>query len=130
MWIIPTCTHPGWSRCSPGRAGLSRGTPIPFTGGSIQDVTLGSSYSSYMIQGLEPGTEHTVTINAIFGDTEGPLVTGKATTGERPAAGTELVSLLSLPCIAGFGDLFEAVRTSVTPGTSSLSQWRPALSRC
>ncbi|XP_033370554.1 collagen alpha-1(VII) chain-like isoform X4 [Parus major] len=48
--------------------------------GSIQDVTLGSSYSYYMIQGLEPGTEHTVTINPVFGDIEGPVVTGKATT--------------------------------------------------
>ncbi|CAN8210468.1 unnamed protein product [Coccothraustes coccothraustes] len=48
--------------------------------GSIQDVTLGSSYSYYMIQGLEPGREHTVTINPIFGDIEGPVVTGKATT--------------------------------------------------
>ncbi|RMC10553.1 hypothetical protein DUI87_13358 [Hirundo rustica rustica] len=48
--------------------------------GSIQDVTLGSSYSYYMIQGLEPGVEHTVTINPIFGDVEGPVVTGKATT--------------------------------------------------
>ncbi|XP_039918299.1 LOW QUALITY PROTEIN: collagen alpha-1(VII) chain-like [Hirundo rustica] len=48
--------------------------------GSIQDVTLGSSYSYYMIQGLEPGVEHTVTINPIFGDMEGPVVTGKATT--------------------------------------------------
>ncbi|KAM4902080.1 uncharacterized protein FYW23_002737 [Sylvia borin] len=48
--------------------------------GSIQDVTLGSSYSYYMIQGLEPGMEHTVTINPIFGDIEGPVVTGKATT--------------------------------------------------
>ncbi|NXD29651.1 CO7A1 protein, partial [Spelaeornis formosus] len=34
----------------------------------------------YMIQGLEPGLEHTVTINPIFGDIEGPVVTGKATT--------------------------------------------------
>ncbi|XP_053834925.1 collagen alpha-1(VII) chain-like [Vidua macroura] len=48
--------------------------------GSIQDVTLGSSYSYYMIQGLEPGMEHTVTINPIFGDIEGPVVTGRATT--------------------------------------------------
>ncbi|XP_059327721.1 collagen alpha-1(VII) chain-like [Ammospiza nelsoni] len=48
--------------------------------GSIQDVTLGSSYSYYMIQGLEAGMEHTVTINPIFGDIEGPVVTGKATT--------------------------------------------------
>lgn len=143
MWgFFFTCTHPGWSRCAPGWGGLSRGTPFPSAEGSIQDVTLDSSYSFYMIQGLEPGTEHTVTINPIFGDVEGPVVSGKATTGERPAAGaafspcglrgggTELVSLLSLLCVVGFGDLFDAVGTSMELGNSSLLQWHPALSRC
>ncbi|KAM6419510.1 uncharacterized protein J5M81_015557 [Pluvialis apricaria] len=48
--------------------------------GSIQDVNLGNTYSYYMIQGLQPGTEYTVTINPIFGDVEGPVVSGKATT--------------------------------------------------
>ncbi|KAM6146566.1 uncharacterized protein FYN12_014259 [Phoenicopterus ruber ruber] len=48
--------------------------------GSIQDVNLSNTYSYYMIQGLQPGTEYTVTINPIFGDVEGPVVRGKATT--------------------------------------------------
>ncbi|CAN0017630.1 unnamed protein product [Bubo scandiacus] len=48
--------------------------------GSIQDVNLSSTYSYYMIQGLQPGTEYTITINPIFGDIEGPVVRGKATT--------------------------------------------------
>ncbi|XP_009881324.1 PREDICTED: collagen alpha-1(XIV) chain-like [Charadrius vociferus] len=48
--------------------------------GNIQDVNLGNTYSYYMIQGLQPGTEYTVTINPIFGDIEGPVVSGKATT--------------------------------------------------
>uniref|UniRef100_A0A669QI24 Collagen type XIV alpha 1 chain n=1 Tax=Phasianus colchicus TaxID=9054 RepID=A0A669QI24_PHACC len=48
--------------------------------GSIQDVNLSSTYSYYMIQGLQPGTEYTVTINPIFGDVEGPVVSRKATT--------------------------------------------------
>ncbi|KAM6292589.1 uncharacterized protein LJ264_013139 [Porphyrio hochstetteri] len=48
--------------------------------GSIQDVNLSNTYSYYMIQGLQPGTEYTVTINPIFGDVEGPVVSGKATT--------------------------------------------------
>ncbi|XP_062436150.1 collagen alpha-1(VII) chain-like isoform X7 [Rhea pennata] len=48
--------------------------------GSIQDVNLGNTYSYYMIQGLQPGTEYTVTINPIFGDIEGPVVNRKATT--------------------------------------------------
>ncbi|KAM6384248.1 uncharacterized protein FN964_009897 [Alca torda] len=48
--------------------------------GSIQDVNLSNTYSYYMIQGLQPGTEYTVTINPIFGEVEGPVVSSKATT--------------------------------------------------
>uniref|UniRef100_A0ABM5GLM7 Uncharacterized protein isoform X4 n=1 Tax=Pogona vitticeps TaxID=103695 RepID=A0ABM5GLM7_9SAUR len=48
--------------------------------GSVQNVNLGDAYSYYMIQGLQPGTEYTVTINPIFGIIEGPIVTAKATT--------------------------------------------------
>ncbi|XP_056195696.1 collagen alpha-1(VII) chain-like [Falco biarmicus] len=48
--------------------------------GSIQDVNLSNTYSYYMIQGLQPGTEYTVTINPIFGDVEGPVVSSKAMT--------------------------------------------------
>uniref|UniRef100_A0A8B9V4D6 Collagen alpha-1(VII) chain n=1 Tax=Anas zonorhyncha TaxID=75864 RepID=A0A8B9V4D6_9AVES len=48
--------------------------------GSIQDVNLSNTYTYYMIQGLQPGTEYTVTINPIFGDVEGPVVNAKATT--------------------------------------------------
>ncbi|XP_065599889.1 collagen alpha-1(VII) chain-like [Cyrtonyx montezumae] len=48
--------------------------------GSIQDVNLSSTYSYYMIQALQPGTEYVVTINPIFGDVEGPVVSRKATT--------------------------------------------------
>uniref|UniRef100_A0A8C3NDV7 Uncharacterized protein n=1 Tax=Geospiza parvula TaxID=87175 RepID=A0A8C3NDV7_GEOPR len=64
--------------------------------GSIQDVTLGSSYSYYMIQGLEAGVEHTVTINPIFGDIEGPVVTGKATTVASSAVQMLKVSEISI----------------------------------
>ncbi|XP_069706150.1 collagen alpha-1(VII) chain-like [Phaenicophaeus curvirostris] len=48
--------------------------------GSIQDVNLSNAYSYYMIQGLQPGTEYTITINPIFGDVEGPVVSRKART--------------------------------------------------
>ncbi|XP_009876647.1 PREDICTED: collagen alpha-1(VII) chain-like, partial [Apaloderma vittatum] len=48
--------------------------------GSIQDVNLSNTYSYYMIQGLQPGTEYTVTVNPIFGDVEGPVMSRKATT--------------------------------------------------
>ncbi|XP_072713238.1 uncharacterized protein [Ciconia boyciana] len=48
--------------------------------GSIQDVNLSNTYSYYMIQGLQPGAEYTITINPIFGDVEGPVVRGKAMT--------------------------------------------------
>lgn len=98
-------------------------------------MTLGSSYSYYMIQGLEPGTEHTVTINPIFGDIEGPVVTGRATTGECPAAGVAFSQGVLAPgwchcCHCLFGDLFGAVGTSVGLGSSSPLQWPPAPSRC
>ncbi|NXX95257.1 CO7A1 protein, partial [Centropus bengalensis] len=46
----------------------------------IQDVNLSNAYSYYMIQGLQPGREYTITINPIFGDVEGPVVSRKATT--------------------------------------------------
>ncbi|XP_044133070.1 LOW QUALITY PROTEIN: collagen alpha-1(VII) chain-like [Bufo gargarizans] len=48
--------------------------------GFNQNVNLADSYSQYLIQGLHPDTECTVTINPIFVDTEGPVVTAKATT--------------------------------------------------
>uniref|UniRef100_A0ACB8FMQ3 Uncharacterized protein n=1 Tax=Sphaerodactylus townsendi TaxID=933632 RepID=A0ACB8FMQ3_9SAUR len=48
--------------------------------GSIQNVNLGDTYTDYMIQGLQPGTEYTVTVNPVFGAIEGPVVTRKATT--------------------------------------------------
>ncbi|NXR23097.1 CO7A1 protein, partial [Cinclus mexicanus] len=74
-------------------------------GGSIQDVTLGSSYSYYMIQGLEPGTEHTVTINPIFGDIEGPVVTGKATTVASSSVQMLKVSEISINSLLVSWDL-------------------------
>uniref|UniRef100_A0A8D0BW87 Collagen alpha-1(VII) chain n=1 Tax=Salvator merianae TaxID=96440 RepID=A0A8D0BW87_SALMN len=48
--------------------------------GSVQNVNLGDTYSHYVIQGLQPGTEYTVTVNPVFGAFEGPTVTTKAMT--------------------------------------------------
>ncbi|XP_075131960.1 uncharacterized protein LOC142204542 [Leptodactylus fuscus] len=48
--------------------------------GFDQNVNLADSYSQYLIQGLRPDTEYTVTINPIFVDIEAPIVTAKATT--------------------------------------------------
>ncbi|XP_069813976.1 collagen alpha-1(VII) chain-like [Dendropsophus ebraccatus] len=48
--------------------------------GFDQNVNLADSYSQYLIQGLHSDTEYTVTINAIFVDIEGPVVSAKATT--------------------------------------------------
>ncbi|KAG8543028.1 hypothetical protein GDO81_025571, partial [Engystomops pustulosus] len=50
------------------------------TEGFDQNVNLADSYSQYLIQGLRPDSEYTVTINPIFIDIEGPVVTAKATT--------------------------------------------------
>ncbi|XP_062348521.1 collagen alpha-1(VII) chain-like [Cinclus cinclus] len=86
--------------------------------GSIQDVTLGSSYSYYMIQGLEPGTEHTVTINPIFGDIEGPVVTGKATTVASSSVQMLKVSEISINSLLVSWDL-------VTGATGYRVAWGP-----
>lgn len=55
--------------------------------GSVHNVNLDATYTYYMIQGLQPGTEYTVTINPVFGDIEGPVVSRKATTCKYPRAG-------------------------------------------
>ncbi|XP_050841359.1 LOW QUALITY PROTEIN: collagen alpha-1(VII) chain-like [Serinus canaria] len=86
--------------------------------GSIQDVTLGSSYSFYMIQGLEPGVEHTVTINPIFGDIEGPVVTGKATTVASSTVQVLKVSEISTNSLLVSWD-------SVTGATGYRVAWGP-----
>lgn len=46
----------------------------------IENINLGDNFNFYMIQGLHSGSEYTVTINPIFGDTEGPVTTTKAKT--------------------------------------------------
>ncbi|XP_077118915.1 uncharacterized protein LOC143774986 [Ranitomeya variabilis] len=50
------------------------------TEGFDQNVNLADSYTQYLIQGLHADTEYTVTINPIFIDIEGPVVTAKALT--------------------------------------------------
>ena len=41
--------------------------------GHIENINLGDNFNFYMIQGLHPGSEYTITINPIFGDIEGPV---------------------------------------------------------
>lgn len=48
--------------------------------GHIENINLGDTFNFYMIQGLHAGSEYTVTINPIFGDTEGPITTAKVKT--------------------------------------------------
>ncbi|XP_041059069.1 collagen alpha-1(VII) chain-like [Carcharodon carcharias] len=50
------------------------------SGGDLQNVNLGDAYQFYMIRGLQAGSEYTVTVNPIFGDVEGPVVSGKVKT--------------------------------------------------
>ncbi|XP_078409894.1 collagen alpha-1(XII) chain [Cetorhinus maximus] len=50
------------------------------SGGDLQNVNLGDTYQFYMIRGLQAGSEYTVTVNPIFGDIEGPVVSGKVKT--------------------------------------------------
>ncbi|KAI1888085.1 hypothetical protein AGOR_G00181410 [Albula goreensis] len=80
--------------------------------GHIQNVNLGEAYNFYMIQGLHPGTEYTVTINPIFVDIEGPVTTTTAKTLESSAVQTlkasgvstnsALISWNSVPGATGY----------------------------
>uniref|UniRef100_W5NF20 Collagen type VII alpha 1-like n=1 Tax=Lepisosteus oculatus TaxID=7918 RepID=W5NF20_LEPOC len=63
--------------------------------GYIENVNLGETYTFYMIQGLQPGTEYTVTINPIFVDIEGPVTTAKAKTLESSAVQNVKASAVS-----------------------------------
>ncbi|KAL6459618.1 hypothetical protein MHYP_G00313770 [Metynnis hypsauchen] len=56
--------------------------------GHIESVNLGENYNFYMVQGLHPGTDYTVTINPIFVDIEGPVTSAKAKTLESSAVQT------------------------------------------
>ncbi|KAM7367132.1 hypothetical protein PAMP_015056 [Pampus punctatissimus] len=63
--------------------------------GHIENINLGDNFNFYMIQGLRPGSEYTITINPIFGDTEGPITTTKVKTLESSAVQTLKVSAVS-----------------------------------
>ncbi|KAM9334648.1 uncharacterized protein col7a1l [Symphorus nematophorus] len=63
--------------------------------GHIENINLGDTFNFYMIQGLNPGSEYTITINPIFGDTEGPITSTKVKTLESSAVQTLKVSAVS-----------------------------------
>ncbi|XP_051247897.1 collagen alpha-1(VII) chain isoform X3 [Dicentrarchus labrax] len=63
--------------------------------GHIENINLGDNFNFYMIQGLNQGAEYTITINPIFGDTEGPITTAKIKTLESSAVQTLKVSAVS-----------------------------------
>lgn len=51
--------------------------------GHIENINLGDAFNFYMIQGLSLGTEYTITINPIFGDTEGSITTARIKTCKK-----------------------------------------------
>ncbi|KAF0029734.1 hypothetical protein F2P81_018839 [Scophthalmus maximus] len=61
----------------------------------IENINLGDNFNFYMIQGLRPGSEHTVTINPIFGDIEGPVTSAKVKTLESSAVQTLKVAAVT-----------------------------------
>uniref|UniRef100_A0A3Q4GSQ6 Fibronectin type-III domain-containing protein n=1 Tax=Neolamprologus brichardi TaxID=32507 RepID=A0A3Q4GSQ6_NEOBR len=65
------------------------------TEGHIENINLGDNFNFYMIQGLHTGSEYTITINPIFGDTEGPITTAKIKTLESSSVQTLKVSAVS-----------------------------------
>lgn len=46
----------------------------------IENINLGDNFNFYMIQGLHPGSEYTISINPVFGDVEGPVTARKIKT--------------------------------------------------
>ncbi|KAI4886170.1 hypothetical protein NFI96_033333 [Prochilodus magdalenae] len=65
------------------------------TEGHVESINLGENYNFYMVQGLHPGTEYTITINPIFVDTEGPVTSAKAKTLESSAVQTLRATAMS-----------------------------------
>ncbi|XP_042174587.1 collagen alpha-1(VII) chain isoform X7 [Oncorhynchus tshawytscha] len=63
--------------------------------GHRENVNLGETFNFYMIQGLHPGTEYTITINPIFVDIEGPVISTPAKTLESSAVQTLKASAVS-----------------------------------
>uniref|UniRef100_A0A3Q3JJL1 Collagen, type XIV, alpha 1b n=1 Tax=Monopterus albus TaxID=43700 RepID=A0A3Q3JJL1_MONAL len=63
--------------------------------GHIENINLRSKINFYMIQGLDPGSGYTITINPIFGDIEGPITTAEVKTLESSAVQTLKVSAVS-----------------------------------
>ncbi|KAM9823969.1 uncharacterized protein col7a1l [Neosynchiropus ocellatus] len=63
--------------------------------GHIEDINLRENFNFYMIQGLHPGSEYTITMNPIFGDIEGPITTAKLKTLESSAVQTLKVSAVT-----------------------------------
>ncbi|XP_053575131.1 collagen alpha-1(VII) chain-like [Bombina bombina] len=64
--------------------------------GINQNINLADSYSQYLIQGLQPDTEYTVTVNPIFVDVEGPFVSAKAITLASSAVQTLKASSVTM----------------------------------
>ncbi|XP_052327716.1 collagen alpha-1(VII) chain-like [Oncorhynchus keta] len=63
--------------------------------GHRENVNLGETFNFYMIQGLHPGTEYAITINPIFVDIEGPVISTPAKTLESSAVQTLKASAVS-----------------------------------
>ncbi|CDR00889.1 unnamed protein product, partial [Oncorhynchus mykiss] len=68
--------------------------PLP-PEGHRENVNLGETFNFYMIQGLHPGTEYAITINPIFVDIEGPVISTPAKTLESSAVQTLKASAVS-----------------------------------
>ncbi|KAJ8007238.1 hypothetical protein DPEC_G00115460 [Dallia pectoralis] len=58
------------------------------TDGHRENVNLGDNFNFYMIQGLQAGTEYTITINPIFVDVEGPVTSTSVKTLKSSAVQT------------------------------------------
>ncbi|XP_028810191.1 collagen alpha-1(VII) chain isoform X2 [Denticeps clupeoides] len=76
------------ARWSPVRGATGYRLIWALSDGHIENVNLDETYTYYMIQGLQPGGQYTVTINPIFVDVEGPVTSSQARTLESGAVQT------------------------------------------
>ncbi|XP_075062053.1 collagen alpha-1(VII) chain-like [Mixophyes fleayi] len=89
--------------------------------GYDQNINLADSYTQYLIQGLQHGTEYTVTINPIFIDIEGPVVTAKAMTSP--------LGYVSNFKVTGYTSTSVSLAWSSTTGATEYKvSWNPATS--
>ncbi|KAG6921866.1 collagen type XII alpha 1 chain [Chelydra serpentina] len=93
--------------------------------GSVEMVNLDDTCSDYMIPGLQPGLEYTVTVNPVFGDVEGPVVSSKATTSVWETHDPSADPGCSALCLKVASSAVRALKVTDVTVNSALLSWNP-----